>query len=117
MILVGSVLIEGVSYVAMAPVAGSIDPIALRPVGTFASEPVGKFVRSPVSVNQTWPSGPAAIAWGKLLGVGRKKVEKAPVAGLNDPIRLACDSVYQRAPSGPSAIPVSPGVVVVVKAP
>src|SRR5262249_18792478 len=59
------------------------------------------------SVNQTLPSGPAAIPVGKLSTVGMAISRTTWVAGLMDPRRPVALSVNQRLPSGPTAMPVS----------
>jgi hypothetical protein len=56
------------------------------------------------SVNQRFPSGPAAMAKGELEGVGIGNSEKAP-ATVRRPTLFALLSMNQIAPSGPAAIP------------
>src|SRR5438309_2018156 len=56
-----------------------------------------------ISVNQRAPSGPDAIACGKLAAVGRTYSVMLP-AVVTRPILLPVDSVNQSAPSGPGTI-------------
>jgi hypothetical protein len=57
------------------------------------------------SVNQRFPSGPAAIIWGLLLAVGTANSVIVPVSGLISPTSLPAVSVNQRPPFGPAVIP------------
>ena len=76
----------------MTKVLGSIEPIP----------------PNPPSVNQSWPSGPAAIPSGPETAIGSGNSVTARVAGLSIPILLAsATSVNQTLPSGPPAMPKS----------
>ena len=56
------------------------------------------------SVNQSAPSGPAAMPRGRLPAVGTGNSVTAP-AGVIRPIALPDSSANHRAPSGPTVMP------------
>ena len=56
--------------------------------------------------NQTFPSGPAVMNIGELCGVDVPNVRTLPFSVIR-PILLAANSMNQRLPSCPAAIPVA----------